>query len=132
MQALQPDFSVLKMMSKEQAEKMQTVFFDKDTTTVAVLTTNMQPVLLEKVLKGLADKKRKYTVYYTDEVSFHQALGRYDQMELHDALQVKQEQAQVRATGESAEKVLQDVYAKRVTLDDGMFINEMIRLTFQA
>jgi type II secretory ATPase GspE/PulE/Tfp pilus assembly ATPase PilB-like protein len=53
-------------------------------------------------------------------------------MELQDAMVQKQMQEKATAVGQSAEKLLQDLYAQRTTMDDGKFVNEMIRLTFQA
>lgn len=48
--ALQPDFAVLRILPKDQAEKAQALIFDKDKSTLAVLTTNNHPDILQKLL----------------------------------------------------------------------------------
>ncbi len=131
-EALQPDFSVLKILSKDQAEKAQALIFDKDKTTLAILTTNNYPDVLQKILETLAAKKYKTNLYYTDPEAFEKAILWYDQMELQEALEMKKTQEQAKATGRSAEQALQELYAKRDTIDDGQFISEIIKLTFQA
>jgi hypothetical protein len=96
------------------------------------LTTNEKPDILQKILDTFTAKKIKFKLYYTDGQSFDKALLWYDQLELQEALVQKQLLATATATGKSAEKFLQDLYSQRGAMDDGQFINEIIRLTFQA
>jgi len=100
--------------------------------TLAILTTNEKPDDLRKLLDMLTQKKLKYKLYYTDARAFEKALLWYDQMELQDAMIQKQQQEKATAVGQSAEKLLQDLYEQRAAMDDGKFVNEMIRLTFQS
>ena len=130
--ALQPDFTLLKSLPKSQAAKTKALIFDKDKSTLAILTTNEKPDMLKVLLDELTHKKLKYTVYYTDPDSFDHALLWYDQMELQEAIAAKATESKAQASGQSAEKLLQDLYAQRGTLDDGQFINEIIKLTYQA
>ena len=131
-EALQPDFSVLKAIPKAQAASAKALIFDKDGPILAILTTNEKPDLLQKVLETFNAKKIKYKLYYTDPQAFERALLWYDQMDMQDALIQKQQQENATATGKSAEKFLQDLYDKRASIDDGEFVNELIRLTFQS
>lgn len=131
-EALQPDFSVLKAIPKAQAAAAKTLIFDKEWATLAILTTNETPELLQKILQSFTEKKLKYQLFYTDTIAFEKALIWYEQMEMQDTLLQKQMLANATATGKSAEKLLQDLYDQRSNLEDGKFVNEIIRLTFQA
>lgn len=131
-EALQPDFSLLKLFSKQQAAAAKALVFDKEWSTLAILTTNEKPDVLQKILEWLAAKKYKYKIFYTDGQSFDRALIWYDQMEMQEAMVQKQLQEKATASGQSAEKLLHDLYDQRGTMDDGQFVNEMIKLTFQA
>lgn len=96
------------------------------------MTTNEKPDILQKFLDVFTAKKIKYKLYYTDGQSFDKALLWYDQLEMQEALAQKQQLANATATGKSAEALLQELYDKRANMDDGQFINEIIRLTFQS
>ena len=130
--SLQPDFSLLKSISKAQAAKTRALIFDKDKTSLAILTTNEKPDLLKILLDNLTNKKIKYQLYYTDPDSFEHSLLWYDQMELQDSLAAKDKESKAQASGQSAEKLLQDLYTKRNDMDDGKFVTEIIKLTYQA
>lgn len=131
-EALLPDFSVLKVIPKPQAVSAKALIFDKDWAILAILTTNEKPDILQKILDTFTAKKIKFKLYYTDGQSFDKALLWYDQLEMQEALVQKQILANATATGKSAEKYLQDLYSQRWAMDDGQFINEIIRLTFQS
>lgn len=131
-QILLPDFWLLRLLSKEQASSAEALVFDREKNTLAVLTTNQKPELLQNILAQLSAKKFKCQVYYTDPVSFQEALSWYDQMELQESIEAQKKQEKAQATWSSAEALLQELYNKRNDFDDGGFINEMIKLTFQA
>jgi type IV pilus assembly protein PilB len=131
-EALQPDFSVLKVIPKAQAMAAKALIFDKDWATLAILTTNEKPDILQSLLTTFTDKKLKYKLYYTDGEAFDKALLWYDQMQIQDEMVQKQLLVNATATGKSAEKLLSDLYTQRNAMDDGQFVNEIIRLTFQA
>jgi hypothetical protein len=96
------------------------------------LTTNEKPDILQSLLTTFTDKKLKYKLYYTDGEAFDKALLWYDQMQIQDEMVQKQLLVNATATGKSAEKLLSDLYTQRNAMDDGQFVNEIIRLTFQA
>jgi hypothetical protein len=56
LQAMQPDFSVIKILERDQCESMQTIIFAKEKNTLKVLTTNNFPDQLKKLIKMLEDK----------------------------------------------------------------------------
>jgi len=56
LQAMQPDFGVIKLLEKDKCEAMQTIIFAKEKNTLKVLTTNNFPEQLQKLLKMLEDK----------------------------------------------------------------------------
>jgi hypothetical protein len=53
---IQPDFSQIKIIDKDTCEKIQVIIFDKDKSTLKLLTTNNFPKQLQKLLLMLEEK----------------------------------------------------------------------------
>ena len=130
--ALQPDFSYLKLLPQELATKAQTVVFDGNRTTLLLLTTNANSAAVQSIMQQLTVKGYKPELYYTDQVSFSVALGWYDLMTQNEARSQEQRSMQQNALGKSAEEMLQKLYAEKQNYDDGNFLHEVIRLTYQV
>lgn len=79
-QAIKPDFSVLTILSHEQAQNAQTVIFDKDAEhhVLHILTTNNIPVRVQEIQDFLAKKNYQCELYYTDQESMQVAYNRYN------------------------------------------------------
>lgn len=131
-EALQPDFSLLKLLPKQQAESAEALIFDREKNTLAILTTNQKVQALQNLLAQLEKQNFKHQLYYTAPETFQTVLSWYDQMEMMEALEAKEKQAKAQATGQSAEEIVQELYQKRTTMDDGEFISEIIKMTFQT
>jgi len=56
LQGISPNFDQLKIIPQETAQKIETLIFAKDKTTLKVLTTNNVPDGLTSLLKSLEDK----------------------------------------------------------------------------
>jgi type II secretory ATPase GspE/PulE/Tfp pilus assembly ATPase PilB-like protein len=132
-QALQVDFSQLKKIPKETAEKMQTLIYYKDSENfVYLLTTNNYPDELTKITKQLSDQGLKPKIFYTSIEGFLYALTRYDDLAQQEEVKQQEHQTQQQAEGKSAIKIIQQLYEKRDTMDPGDFVMEIIRLSFQS
>ncbi len=132
LQAMQPDFSVIKLLEKEKCEAMQTIIFAKEKNTLKILTTNNFPDQLQKLLKMLEDKGYRYELFYTSVEGFGYALGRYDQLINQEVRFQEEKRAEKLAIGKWAIAVIQKLFEKRDTMDPGEFIMQLISLSFQA
>ena len=81
-QALKPDFSLLTIISKELAQKAQTIIFGKEKgKELKLLTTNNHPDEVKKLLHQIEQKGYLYQLFYTTNEGFSLALERYDLLE---------------------------------------------------
>lgn len=71
-------------------------------------------------------------IYYTTTDGFYDAMGWYQQIEDLEAKQKKDFTKTQTAEGKSALKMIQKLYEKKVGMDAGEFILELIRLAFQT
>jgi type II secretory ATPase GspE/PulE/Tfp pilus assembly ATPase PilB-like protein len=132
-QALQVDFSQLQKIPRETAEKIQTIIYYKDPEHfVYILTTNSYPEELSKITKQLTDQGLKTKVFYTSIEGFLEALTRYNQLAEQQSHQQEQQRIQQQAEGKSALQIIKQLYDKRLTMDPGDFIMEVVRLSFQS
>ncbi|MBP6910959.1 Flp pilus assembly complex ATPase component TadA [Patescibacteria group bacterium] len=130
--ALKPNFTFVKYLPKDISEKAQTIVFDGEKTRLKLLTTNVNTLAVKSITDQLAVKGYKTELYYTDEDSFRTALARYDSINEQEAKDAEEQAATQNALGQSAEELLQKLYAEKANYDDGNFLHEIIRLTFQA
>lgn len=130
--ALQPDFVYVKMLPKELATKAQTIIFDGNKTALMLLTTNANSAAVDSITQQLTVKGYKPELYYTDAVSFSVALERYEKLSQNESRAAEQKSFQQNALGKSAEEILQKLYSEKQNYDDGQFLHEIIRLTYQA
>lgn len=71
-------------------------------------------------------------MYYTDIEAFATALAWYEQMEAAQQVVADASAHTQNAQGTSAEEMIQHLYDHKNDYDDGKFLGEMIRLTYQA
>lgn len=113
-QALQVDFSQLQKISRETAEKMQTLIYYKDAEHyIYLLTTNNYPDELTKITKQLANQGVKVKIFYTSVEGFLWALGWYDDLAKQEEEKQVERNTQQQAEGKSAIKIIQQLYEKR-------------------
>lgn len=130
--ALQPNFTYVKYLPKEISEKAQTIVFDGEKNRLMLLTTNANTLAVKAITDQLQVKGYKTELFYTDPSSFKIALKRYDDISVQETAQEEQRARQQNALGQSAEDMLQKLYAEKQNYDDGNFLHEVIRLTYQA
>ena len=113
-QALQVDFSQLQKISRETAEKIQTLVYYKDAERyVYFLTTNNYPDELAKVTRQLIDQGLKVKIFYTSVEGFQRALGWYDDLARQEEEKLAEQKTQQQAEGKSAIKIIQQFYEQR-------------------
>lgn len=130
--AIQPDFSYVKLLPQDLATKAQTIVFDGNKSTLMLLTTNVNNAAVQSITQQLTVKGYTPELYYTDPASFSIALGWYDLMSQNASKIEEQRSMQQNALGTSAEEILQKLYSEKQNYDDGNFLHEVIRLTYQA
>ena len=129
---IKPNFNEIKILSKEECEKSQTIIFGKDWNTLKILTTNNFPEELQKITKSLEQKWFKTDVDYTSTEWFKEAMKRYEEYESRLNEQEEQIKEQKTASWESAIHMLKEVYEKRDAQEPWKFIMEIVRLAFQT
>jgi len=78
--SIKPNFEVLKLISKSQASEDQVLVYDKKDNQLLLLTTNNVPSRLTQIISSFQNKNYTVDTYFTDDIGFQLALGRYDQM----------------------------------------------------
>ena len=132
-QALQVDFSQLKKIPKDIAEKIQTVMYYKDGENfVYLLTTNNYPDGVKNIVNQLENNNFKTKIFYTSIEGIKVALWRYTILEEREADDQKEQKKQQEAEGQGAVSIIQALYERRDAMEPGDFIVEMVRLSFQA
>ena len=131
--ALQVDFSQLKKISRSDAESTQIITYYKDENNyVYLLTTNNHPDDLNKFIKQLDAKWLKNKIYYTSVEWFSEWLKWYDELESKERQEKEENEEREKAEWDSAITLMKQFFEKRLSLDPGEFILEMIRLWFQS
>lgn len=132
-QAIQVDFSRLKKISHEDAEKMQIIMYYKDDNNyVYILTTNNHPDDVNRLLKQLDAKGLKNKVFYTSTEWFLEWLKRYDILEENEKQAIEEHEERQKAEWDSAITLMKNFFEQRESQDPGEFILEMVRLGFQS
>ncbi len=132
-QALKPDFSLLTIISKELAQKAQTIIFGKEKgKELKLLTTNNHPDEVKKLLHQIEQKGYLYQLFYTTNEGFSLALERYDLLEQQEKEKAELRQQSAKAEGKSAISLMKEEFEQRESQDPAHFINTIIRLSFQA
>jgi len=129
---ISPDFTQLIILSKDNAQKIETLIFAKDKNTLKILTTNTMSQWLTTLLKKLESKWYTYDVFYTSPTWFNYAMSWYDDMENLAEQKRKATTEQQQAAGKWAIAMIKKIFETRDTIEPGEFIMELIRLSFQT
>jgi len=128
-----PDFSVLEKIPKEVAEKAQTlIFWINEKKAYKILTTNNYPDDLKKIQNQINYKWKKFETFYTTNEWFKIALWWYDELEKKQHEVELKIQNEAKAEWKSAISIIKEQFEQRETQDPAIFINNVIRLGFQA
>ena len=130
---IKPDFSRLTYIPKEVAQKTQILVFEEKTRKeLSFLTTNNFPEDVKKILQQFNNKGYNSKVYYTSNEWFNIALKWYDDLEEEKKQEEVKQKNEEKAEGKSAITIMKEQFEERETQDPAVFINNIIRLSFQA
>ncbi len=130
---IKPDFSRLTYIPKEIAQKTQILVFEEKTKKeLSFLTTNNFPEDVKKILQQFNNKWYNNKVYYTSNEWFNIALKWYDDLEEEKKQEEVKLKNEEKAEGKSAITIMKEQFEERETQDPAVFINNIIRLSFQA
>lgn len=132
-QELKPDFSVLKIIKKEDAARDQVLIFNKEgKRTLEILTTNNYVEKVNTLIEKLESKGYHSKVFYTSTEGFNQWMLRYEQMNTANFLLEEQKKESQEAEGKFALSIMKELFDKREQEDPWEFIKNIIRLWFQT
>jgi general secretion pathway protein E len=128
------EYSALQYLSKQEATAIQCIIFsyDKQKETIAVLTTNNFPKEYHQLIDTYKEKWYDVNTYFTDDAWFSEALKWYDTREEEVQKKFLIHQKRIRAEGQDAISLLQETYKKRAAYSEGAFLQEILRLAYQA
>ncbi|MFA7284344.1 MAG: GspE/PulE family protein [Candidatus Absconditabacterales bacterium] len=130
--SIKPNFEVLKLISKSQASEDQVLVYDKKDNQLLLLTTNNVPSRLTQIISSFQNKNYTVDTYFTDDIGFQLALGRYDQMlDFQKQLEIR-EDYRLKITGKKAVDLIKETLQNRAQFSEVDLINELVRLSFQA
>ena len=95
---LKPDFSVLKIISKDIARQSQTLIFSSPKKNAfQLLTTNNFPEKTQALVAQLQSKGYETQLFYTTNEGFSQALNRYEELSEQEHLAFLQSEKEKKA-----------------------------------
>ncbi len=130
--AIQPDLSHIKIIPQDISQRIQVIIFDKDKITLKLLTTNNFPDQLKNIVAKLEEKWFKSELYYTSPEWFEYAFGRYKLLEDQENTKQQAVKRQKQAEWKWALTIIDELFAKRDSMEPWEFILEIVRLAFQT
>ena len=132
---LKANFDVLKLIPKEQAIQDQVLVWEKKWVQgqqLSLLTTNNVADKVDQIISSLQKKNYIVDVYYTDDVGFKIALGRYDQMLDYEKQLELRKDYRLEVVGEKAVEEIKKTLEHRGEFSEVDLITELVRLSFQS
>lgn len=129
---INPNFEVMKILSKAVAQKVQAIIFDVDKNKFFILTTNNYPQLITQVLDKISKKWFSFEFFYTDEKWIELALEWYDKLNEIEKQKKTEIETRKNVTWKDAISMIKTVYAEKEKYSEWEFISEMIRLSYQV
>lgn len=123
------------MISKTQAQEDEVIVWEKigkKWEELHLLTTNNKGERLSQIIKSFQNKNYTVQTYYTDEVGFKLALGRYDQMLNYEKQLELRKDYRLEVVWVKAIQEIKDTLARKAEFDEVDLITEIVRLSFQS
>ena len=80
-QWIKPNFDEIKILSRDICTNVECIIFDKEWSTLYMITTNNKTEDLNNILEKIKAKWLSTQIYYTSKEWFDEAMKRYDQYE---------------------------------------------------
>lgn len=129
---LDHDLESLILLSRNLAETTETVVIGKEWQTVKLLTTNNNPNLYHQVEDKILAQGYEIDAYYTDEDGIQLALNWYDEYDAKILWKEKIYEHRHTAELDEAIELIKQTYATKEWFSEGDFMNEILRLSYQA
>ncbi len=129
---LEVQYSTLSYLSKQEARDSQCIIFNESGQSVSVLTTNNFPEKYHTLIDTYIQKWYEINPFFTDEAWFLEALSWYDDREKEKQETHSVHQQRIHASGQDAITLLQETYVKRAAYSEWWFLQEILRLAYQA
>lgn len=125
-------YDALAHLSITEATESETVIFNEDNKTLSLLTTNNLPDKFHTIVDRFHEQWYKVNAFFTDTIWLQKALQRYNDREVEKERLFQLQQQKIHAQGQWAIQLLQEIYEKRNTFNEWWFLQEILRLAFQA
>lgn len=125
-------YGALQHIPREEAMQKEIIIFDDREHTISLITTNNHPEAYHELVAAYQAKWYEINDFFTDETGFAVALKRYDKWEQEQQQQLLVHQQRIHAAGQDAILLLQETYKKRAGYSEGWFLQEILRLAYQA
>ncbi len=125
-------YDALAHLSITEAAESECIIFNEDDKTLSLLTTNNIPDKFHAIVDRFHEQWYKVNAFFTDSIWFQKALQWYDQREIEKERLFQIQQQKIHAEGQWAIQLLQEIYEKRQTFNEWWFLQEILRLAFQA
>lgn len=129
---LHVSYESLHFLSRLEAEQSECIIFDEQKNVLSLLTTNKFPERYHNMIDIYSGKWYNIKSFFTDEEWFVEALKRYDRREEEKLERLHIHQLRMRAVGQDAITLLQETYTKRATYSEWWFLQEILKLSYQA
>lgn len=128
-----PDLEILSLIPKSTAETSQTLaYWIVDDETLLIITTNTYTNLYHTTIDRLQAQWYEIDAYFTDDEWFAVALWWYHKREVQLEQLSLEQQRRMMATWEEAITLIKETYQNHENLTETEFIQELLRLSFQA
>lgn len=129
---IKPNYDEIKALPRNICESTECIIFDKEWSTLHIITTNQYTDEVNNLLKKIEAKGFSAQMYYTSKEWFAEAMKWYDEYERIENKIKQTAEEQRTASGVSAIWQIKQLFEKRNSLDTWEFIMNMIRLSFQT
>lgn len=130
--SLERDEKSLQILSREQAQKIETIVFSREKNMLHIITTNTHTTALHTFLDQLREKHFSYELYFTSPWGIDTALNRYNNIEQKVKSKAQEDDKKMRVQWRNAIQMIRELTNKKSTLTTADFIMELVRLSFQA
>lgn len=129
---INPNFETLKIIPKKTALHIQAIIFDINKKKLSVLTTNNNPQIIAQTFEKISAKGYSFEFYYTDESAFELALSWYEKLQKLEETKRLELEERKNVLWKDAVSMIKKIFSERNVYDEWAFIQELIRLSYQA
>ncbi len=126
------NFTALQLLTPAESKDAESIFFWEEENNLSLLTTNNLPEKYHHIVDLYKEKWYDIKSFFTDQAWFAEALKRYDAREAKKQQQQLTQQQRMHAAWQDAIRLLQETYTKRAGYSEWWFLQEILKLAYQA